>query len=330
MCLGILSGESLVACFAAFSLCTVGIPGIGPDWSEESPRGVWTYQYQETRNTTELNLSMNGTMHLWCIGFDDISFEDGYVRTVKFLRSLSASVLGSTTFSYLSENYTNDVYGKVMAQEELYYNPETGWLISTDSKETLQLLDSALPETSLIFYSSDINETSYSGFDTNLPNAYNQGLDMEPGTSWSVEYSSSSLVWGATDTRVPVEDIDTYRSTTNSSVTIDYVCAAVESVEVPAGVYDCMKLTYNDGDSDITEWYCPAIDGYVKRISSNDDSESVQTMTEHYYIIEESNGVPHIWLILGITLVVAGAAVGILALRRGRGKTEGGPPWRDD
>ncbi len=286
--------------------------------SDEPSPSYCIYNYLEEYATGDVSLDSNGTMYLRCMGFEEIEVDNESVQTVKFTSSLTAEVTGWMKVSDWSGTHTYDVGGYYKLKAEEFYDPDTGWLVRSIVDEEISLGD--------WLYYSERNETTFSDLVASPAGfgVYGQGLSTPPGSNWTVWYSIDSAVDGfSDDERFEERYVDRLMTT--------YTCTAIESLNVSAGLFECIKVEYSDCDTDFTEWYCPAIGYSVNMTSTTDYGTVTFALIEYDDGVRqgEENGIP--WILVAGIASVAGALIAVvvaavLILRKKNGKQDMPPP----
>jgi len=270
-------GRAVAFCVALIAFSSASMADSQVSALAEPPRHIWMYHYEETRSEFGASLSIIGTKFEYVEPSYELVVDNERVPTMKLVLLMTADVTGTmVVYEPVTGGITHDIVGTYSARWEGHYDRGTGFLMR--STEDAELVTEGASETQpyLGLYHRVHNETEYSSIECDPSgfNPYDEGLDLEPGSSWTLEIRSTSEVEGVNGTTPFEESFVVNRSA-------HYTCEAIESVEVPAGTFECVKFVIIDGETLITRWHCPSVYNDAMNTLTSSQGESTASLVDY-------------------------------------------------
>jgi len=236
---------------AAFMLLASTIPCAGQ--SEDPIGGEWVYSF----NDDYYGMVFSGTWTLSCERIVKSPLGDPQMDVVEYHSLLVATGSDSTAMASYE--------GTMTMSEEMYYDAETSDAVGYISNQHMDMRFVTGNATSEYRF-DERNETVYTppGGSGTEPTA------MNAGDSWTETYTKVSNSSG-------YEDGGYYSEESTWTETLEFTYLGLETVSVPAGVFQCDKIEIVASDGVVeTYWYSVEVSSQVK---IEDEYESGEIMT---------------------------------------------------
>ena len=138
--------------------------------------------------------------------------------------------------------------------------------------------------------------------------------EMTEGAIWFIMHTTHSEI-------VTYEMYYITSDSYSSTETKIYRYIGRDTITVPAGVFDCVVIQVDDGNSIETYWYCEDVGGEVKSVYESTDGDGTYVLTSYSFTPKDSDDSDMmLYLAVGIVAVIAVVASVLLFRRR-----KGGP-----
>lgn len=279
----------------------------------------WLYSYREdVVEPGVLMLSANGTMRQSCLGLGTLNASGEGPELLLYESTTMANLDGTVAVFDPSQGMIwIEVSGELTISELDYYDPytmEPRYLLLNQEMRVVQW-----GSTSPLLYYEEHNFTCYSDVIT-LPASIGfdvEAADLSSPTNWTVVYSGNVSING-------YEDYEEFSRSISLLAHVNKTYVGNETVDVPAGRYECMRILSDYLDADVTEWYSSVVGAPVKISTALEGDLTVCSLTE-YELKQETlsaNGDDFVMRILfaGVAVAVAALAVTIAFYIRRRRK----------
>jgi len=311
---------------SALALSVTNVQGTDEiSWPIQS---AWIYEYSETYRSESIEFSVSGTLTNTCDRQTTITVDDEALDVVCFRNFLLADIVGEARQATITGGYIwVDVWGTYKVESVEYYDTVSGTILRTVSNETIDIKGGEYPGTYQVIYHYEHNDTDYDNF-VSTPSGFDlveQWSDLGAGTSWDVEYTTHSEVQGVSGT-TPFEEV------WDLQMAITYNYLGSETLTVPAGVHDCVKIQYVTDGFNTTKWYCPDFLADAKITTTHSDGEVVWTLQSYEPgdtddgLLGDGNTMMILALAVVVPVVAAIAAVAAFMWIRRRDAKKGPPP----